>query len=195
VWAHAEYVKLLRSLEDGIVFDLPRQTVKRYLLDKQGAAHTMWRFESPIDRVREGHVLRIELRAPARVRWTSDDWQTAHDVDTRDPGVGLFVADLPTAGLGAPACLRFTFYWVEAARWEQRDYCAIVTETRRFRRAIERVSRPGSWPQAEDPSVAADAAARLERSEEQLVASARTMSEGELGGDVLGASGRAATRP
>ncbi len=30
VWAHAEYVKLLRSLRDGAVFDLPRQTVRRY---------------------------------------------------------------------------------------------------------------------------------------------------------------------
>jgi glucoamylase len=31
VWAHAEYVKLLRSLRDGRVFDMPAQTVKRYL--------------------------------------------------------------------------------------------------------------------------------------------------------------------
>jgi glucoamylase len=30
VWAHAEYVKLRRSLRDGAVFDLPRQTVRRY---------------------------------------------------------------------------------------------------------------------------------------------------------------------
>ncbi len=31
VWAHAEYVKLLRSLIDGKVFDTPEQTVQRYL--------------------------------------------------------------------------------------------------------------------------------------------------------------------
>lgn len=31
VWAHAEYVKLLRSLRDGRVFDMPPQTVQRYL--------------------------------------------------------------------------------------------------------------------------------------------------------------------
>jgi glucoamylase len=29
VWAHAEHVKLLRSLRDGRVFDLPPQTVQR----------------------------------------------------------------------------------------------------------------------------------------------------------------------
>lgn len=31
VWAHAEYVKLLRSLRDGRVFDMPPQTQERYL--------------------------------------------------------------------------------------------------------------------------------------------------------------------
>lgn len=31
VWAHAEYVKLLRSLQDGRVFDTPAQTFQRYV--------------------------------------------------------------------------------------------------------------------------------------------------------------------
>ena len=30
VWAHAEFVKLCRSIQDGRVFDQPRQTVERY---------------------------------------------------------------------------------------------------------------------------------------------------------------------
>ncbi len=34
VWAHAEYLKLCRSLRDGRVFDRPPQTVKRYLVDR-----------------------------------------------------------------------------------------------------------------------------------------------------------------
>jgi len=31
VWAHAEFLKLGRSLADGTIFDLPPQTVARYL--------------------------------------------------------------------------------------------------------------------------------------------------------------------
>ena len=31
VWAHAEYLKLRRSLEDGSVFDMPTHTVARYV--------------------------------------------------------------------------------------------------------------------------------------------------------------------
>jgi glucoamylase len=38
VWAHAEYVKLLRSLKDGRVFDMPPQTVQRYQVEKVASA-------------------------------------------------------------------------------------------------------------------------------------------------------------
>ena len=34
VWAHAEYVKLLRSLSDGRIFDMPPQTAQRYIKNK-----------------------------------------------------------------------------------------------------------------------------------------------------------------
>jgi glucoamylase len=32
VWAHAEYLKLRRSLREGRVFDTPPETFKRYLV-------------------------------------------------------------------------------------------------------------------------------------------------------------------
>jgi glucoamylase len=44
VWAHAEYIKLRRSLRDGHVFDLPPQTVRRYLVDKTVSPRMVWRF-------------------------------------------------------------------------------------------------------------------------------------------------------
>ncbi|TGV96463.1 glucan 1,4-alpha-glucosidase, partial [Mesorhizobium sp. M2D.F.Ca.ET.145.01.1.1] len=34
VWAHSEHIKLLRSLRDGAVFDMPPQGVKRYIENK-----------------------------------------------------------------------------------------------------------------------------------------------------------------
>ena len=37
VWAHAEYIKLLRSLHEGRVWDLPPQTVERYQRKKHGS--------------------------------------------------------------------------------------------------------------------------------------------------------------
>jgi glucoamylase len=43
VWAHAEHLKLRRSLRDGRVFDLPSQTVQRYLMEKTTSPRKVWR--------------------------------------------------------------------------------------------------------------------------------------------------------
>ncbi len=42
VWAHAEYVKLRRSLRDGRLFDTPPQTVQRYQVEKTGSPNAIW---------------------------------------------------------------------------------------------------------------------------------------------------------
>src|ERR1051325_8287939 len=79
MWAHAEYIKLLRSLRDDRVFDMPPQTVQRYLIDKTEAHCTIWRFNQKSTRVRRGDTLRIELLAESVVLWTFDDWSTRHE--------------------------------------------------------------------------------------------------------------------
>ena len=43
VWAHGEYVKLLRSLKDGRVFDMSPHTMRRYLDKKRTACCRPWR--------------------------------------------------------------------------------------------------------------------------------------------------------
>jgi glucoamylase len=40
VWAHAEYVKLRRSIREGRVFDKPPQAAERYLVRQQEAVHS-----------------------------------------------------------------------------------------------------------------------------------------------------------
>ena len=46
VWAHAEHLKLQRSLADGRTFDLPPQTVQRYLVDKTVSPCLTWRYNN-----------------------------------------------------------------------------------------------------------------------------------------------------
>jgi glucoamylase len=48
VWAHAEHLKLQRSLHEGRVFDMPPQTVKRYLVDKTVSPRLTWRFNQKL---------------------------------------------------------------------------------------------------------------------------------------------------
>jgi len=133
VWAHAEYVKLRRSLHDGAVFDLPPQTVKRYLVERTDSPRVLWRFNQKIRSLRSGCSLRIETMARAVVHWTADDWATTADCPTRDTGLGLHVTDLPTESLPQGARVQFTMFWPDAARWEGTDFTVAVAE--RARRA------------------------------------------------------------
>jgi glucoamylase len=134
VWAHAEYVKLCRSLADGRVFDAPLQTVQRYQVEKVDSPHAIWRFNHKCRRFQAGKILRIELLQPALIHWSPDGWRTTVDSQTRDTGLGNHVADLPTAGLPSGARLSFTFHWPLANRWEGADF--EVTIVGRPRRAV-----------------------------------------------------------
>jgi glucoamylase len=125
-WAHAEYVKLRRSLADGRVFDMPRQTVQRYLVDKITASHATWRFNQKSREVPSGKTLRIELLEPALVHWSDDNWKTTQDTETRDTGLGIHVADIPAGRLAPGSTVSFTFRWALADRWEGSDFSVRV---------------------------------------------------------------------
>jgi glucoamylase len=63
MWAHAEYIKLLRSAADGKVSDLIVDVAKRYLGER---AHRrlfeIWKPLRQVRSVKRGYVLRIQMR-------------------------------------------------------------------------------------------------------------------------------------
>ena len=122
VWAHAEYIKLRRSIQESRVFDTPRQTVQRYLVDRIDSPHVIWRFNHKCRTMSTGKTLRVELLAAGTVHWGVGDWQGGGDVETRDTGLGVHFADLPTGALEVGAHVRFTFHWRDSSRWEGRDF-------------------------------------------------------------------------
>jgi glucoamylase len=122
VWAHAEYTKLLRSLHDGHVFDMPPQPVQRYQVRKVVSPFAVWRFNHKCRGFALGKRLRIEVLAPAVIHWSADDWRSVHDDPTVDSQLGIHFVDLPTEGLPAGASVQFTFYWTAAKRWEGVDF-------------------------------------------------------------------------
>ena len=130
VWAHAEYVKLLRSLKDGKVFDLPPQTVQRYLVEKTSPSRCIWTFHHQIGRLNPGKSLRIQLAEAATVRWSTDGWSHAHDADTHDTGMGVHVLDLSQDDLTAAPAIEFTFHWTKAQRWEGRNFTVTAKAAR-----------------------------------------------------------------
>ncbi|MBI2862414.1 MAG: glucan 1,4-alpha-glucosidase [Chloroflexi bacterium] len=126
VWAHAEYLKLQRSLSEDRVFDMPSQTAKRYAVDKVGSRHAIWRSNQKCRTMPAGKVLRVEVLAPALVHWSIDGWRTVQDTRTDDTGIGVYLADLPTEGLPSGSTIDFTLYWPEEDRWENVNFCVTV---------------------------------------------------------------------
>ena len=126
VWAHAEYLKLVRSLKDGRVYDMPPQTRERYVVRNTGSVLRGWRFNQKLRLLPAGCTLRIELLASARIRWTLDDWRTSHDGATKPSGLGTHFLDIETTALMAGATVTFTPYWIEAAHWEGVNFVVTV---------------------------------------------------------------------
>ena len=124
VWAHAEHVKLCRSIADGRVFDLPPQPVQRYQIDRVAPRCVVWRPDLPTPSVAFGQALRIDLPGPATIHWTTDGWKSTTETPTRDTGHGLHVADLiPPAGAAA---VTFTYRWL-SGDWAGKDSVVAVT--------------------------------------------------------------------
>ncbi len=126
VWAHSEYIKLVRSLKDGKIFDQPPQTVKRYRVEKRKAVYWEWRFNNKCRVLPAGKTLRIATNAPALVHWSRDGWQTSNDVTARDTGLGVYLVDLPTKEMDPGHTIVFTFYWPEAQHWEGTDFSVMI---------------------------------------------------------------------
>lgn len=130
VWAHSEYLKLVRSLADGAVFDLPPQTAQRYLKEKTESQFLFWRFDHQIRELPQSKNLRVEVLAPARVHWSGDGWQSRADAETRDSKLGVYFVDLPTSHLAAGAGVEFTFFWPQADRWEGQNFATKISPSR-----------------------------------------------------------------
>jgi glucoamylase len=131
VWAHAEYLKLRRSIHDGRIFDMPPQTVQRYLKEKTVSPRLVWRFNHRIRSMPAGKILRIETLAPAVIHWSADDWKTCHDIKTHDVGLKIHIADLPTEALPEGKQIKFTFFWPDAAHWEGANFIVRVASLQR----------------------------------------------------------------
>ena len=122
IWAHAEYIQLSRSLGEKKVFDMPPAPAKRYLIEKKQAGFESWRFIDKIKSLSKGKNLRIEMLAPATVHWSTDNWQTVHNIETRDTKLGVHLVDLAADQFPSGGKLVFTFHWAQPKRWEGKNF-------------------------------------------------------------------------
>src|SRR5665811_2005267 len=101
-WAHAECVKLVRSIALGHSIDRPEAAWRRYRGEAPKATRATWRFDAPRSTMPAGRTLRLEVMAPARVHYSLDGEATWADREARDTGLGVWLADVPGSDRLAP---------------------------------------------------------------------------------------------
>jgi glucoamylase len=126
LWAHAEYLKLRKSLEDGRVFDTPPQTVERYLRRKVHSPFALWRPNHKCRSIPRGKILRVETLRAARVSWSADGGKSFRKVSSTDTECGVFVADLPVKDLPAGSRVDFKLSWSDEQESEGLSYSVVV---------------------------------------------------------------------
>ncbi len=126
MWAHAEYVKLLRSAVDGKVFDLVPEVSNRYLGSRKNLRRVeIWTPCHHASSVQRGATLRVQAPESFRLHWSDNEWQPVKDTPSSPTALAVDFVDIPIAP-AQQAPIRFTFFWTASGRWEGRDYAVAV---------------------------------------------------------------------
>ena len=120
LWAHSEYLRLLRSAHDRTVFDLIPDVRERYAGQRCPTRVEFWQPVHPISHARKNHTLRICAPEPFRLHWSQAGDPAWRDSDSRATSIGGEYVDLPAANLEPR--IEFTFFWKDRNAWEGRNY-------------------------------------------------------------------------
>lgn len=122
LWAHAEYIKLLRSARDEKVYERVDEAAERYLNRRATpSARTVWSFNHPVRVRRAGETIRLIAEAAFEAQWSHDHSKAIHTVRSTETKLGLHYADLDAVPTES-AVVKFTFHWVAANRAEGRHF-------------------------------------------------------------------------
>jgi glucoamylase len=122
-WAHAEYISLVRSRRDGVVFDRIEPAYLRYVSAPRPSTIEIWTLRHRTRRMARGKTLRVLLQHDGVVRWTADHWRTFSDSDANVSGLpSIWFVDLPTSALPAGAAVEFTIFWRASEQWHGENF-------------------------------------------------------------------------
>jgi len=112
MWAHAEYIKLLRSVRDRRVFDLVTPVAERYLEDRGRKDLEVWKLKRQVREIAAGKVLRVQVPGDFRLRWSINGGQDSQESASTASGLGAGFVDIATKR-GQSAPVQFTFLETE----------------------------------------------------------------------------------
>ena len=125
VWAHSEYLKLLRSTVDGQVFDCISVVKDRYGVEP-GTRNfksnvEIFQTSRPCPEIAAGKTLRVVDTVRFRVLYSMDGWTTNATMESKPVGYAGCYADIPTSE-GQNGKIVFTFYWPGQDKWLGRNF-------------------------------------------------------------------------
>jgi glucoamylase len=126
VWAHAEYIKLMRSTCDRKVWDRVDAVAERYQKQRGRKDLEVWKERRHVDEIEAGKTLRVISARSFEITWTLDNWKTTNKQASDDVGPAGSFADVRT-GAGQTEPILFTLYWPKEDRWEGVNYTVKVT--------------------------------------------------------------------
>lgn len=123
VWAHAEYLKLLRSVADGKIFDEISVVAERYAVAPGTRTFRnttqIYQVARAIDEIPAGSTLRVVDKNAFKVVYTMDGWKTRLEAESKVVGYAGSFADIATTGVSAGEVLTFTLCWPATAEAEE----------------------------------------------------------------------------
>ena len=126
MWAHAEYVKLLRSVADGKSVRRNRRRGAAILQRQATPVIEVWKMNRQVKCVPAGGLLRIQASSPFSLHWSDDEWKTMRDTASTPTSIGIEYVDIQVAATQT-APIRFTFYWPQQSQWQGSDFAVEVT--------------------------------------------------------------------
>ncbi len=120
-WAHAEYLKLLRSARDKKVYDLIPEVANRYCNSQSNKSSIeCWRLDWQIKSIPYGKILRIFCDKAFILHWSDKDWVSTNDSESINILPNLFYVDLPAKSDSNK--LLFTFFFSDLKEWVGKDF-------------------------------------------------------------------------
>ncbi len=121
MWAHAEYIKLLRTKADCAGCDVIPDVYERYVKQKTTLNIRAWKKNKPVRFASGESTLRIINQSPAVMVWSTNNWTTKEEWRLLNTGLGLYYTDFRPGTFKEQSKLIFTFRY-EDGRWEGADF-------------------------------------------------------------------------
>lgn len=116
LWAHAEYIQLLRSSFDRASSVVLPFVQKRYSQPRKTNV-AVWKWDHQLKELSKEQTLRVQAEAPFVLHYSFDGGQTKSEAPSKTNPLGVHWVDLSLS-----RDCDFTFYWPESQHWEGKNF-------------------------------------------------------------------------